>query len=415
MNIKVNKQNILRLLAPEKGYRIYWDSDLVGFGVRVTCTDVRSYILQKRVNGIERRITIGRYPGVSPEIARKEALKAIGVMAGGVDPVLERRNAEISRVTLLNAFERYLEIRPLKASTVEDVKSELNLTFADWHELPMNKISREMVKSRYLERCKRSPARANAAMRYLRAVYNLAISEYRDKSDKSVISSNPVAVLSESRLWRHVERRKTVLKPADLKLWIPAVKSLGFPPERNKGSGRLFPKLRNGSVHSDIFMFAALTGCRKGEILGLQKDDVDFQRQLMIFRDTKNGATHELPITKTLEVILSRRMSQSPISYIFGSMHDRTVPSNFRASYTRIQAQTGLRFTLHDLRRLVATSMERLGIPGYTIKAILNHKTGSKDVTGGYVLVDDDMKLAALEKLDDFLRSQQSNPNATIY
>ncbi len=62
-------------------------------------------------------------------------------------------------------------------------------------------------------------------------------------------------------------------------------------------------------------------------------------------------------------------------------------------------------FTLHDLRRLAATSMERLGIPGYTIKAILNHKTGSEDVTGGYVQVDDDMMLRALKKLETFINN----------
>jgi hypothetical protein len=50
--------------------------------------------------------------------------------------------------------------------------------------------------------------------------------------------------------------------------------------------------------------------------------------------------------------------------------------------------------------------MERLGVPHYTIKAILNHKTGAHDVTGGYVQVDDDMMLQALKKLEAFINNQ---------
>jgi hypothetical protein len=49
--------------------------------------------------------------------------------------------------------------------------------------------------------------------------------------------------------------------------------------------------------------------------------------------------------------------------------------------------------------------MERLGVPHYTIKAILNHKTGAHDVTGGYVRVDDDMMLQALKKLEAFINN----------
>ena len=57
--------------------------------------------------------------------------------------------------------------------------------------------------------------------------------------------------------------------------------------------------------------------------------------------------------------------------------------------------------------------MERLGIPHYTIKAILNHKTSAQDVTGGYVQVDEDMMLHALEKLESFLMSFTEEPNAS--
>ena len=42
-------------------------------------------------------------------------------------------------------------------------------------------------------------------------------------------------------------------------------------------------------------------------------------------------------------------------------------------------------------------------MPSYTVKAVLNHATGAADVTGGYMVVDDSMKLAALMKLERFV------------
>ena len=75
-------------------------------------------------------------------------------------------------------------------------------------------------------------------MRYLRAVFNLAIYECRDVNDTPIISSNPVDVLSQSKLWRKVERRKSVLKPADLKRWVPAATRLGEVPSREMGTGK---------------------------------------------------------------------------------------------------------------------------------------------------------------------------------
>ena len=133
------------------------------------------------------------------------------------------------------------------------------------------KITRSMVQKRYLERCTESKSRANVAMRYLRAVFNLAKYEYRDADGLPIITDNPVDILSQSKLWRTVERRKTILKPADLKMWMPAVVKLGSVPKRAPGTGKTFPKLRNGAIHGDLFLVAAMTGARKSELLCLKR------------------------------------------------------------------------------------------------------------------------------------------------
>lgn len=387
----------------KRGYSVYWDTELRGFGLRVTTTEVKSFILQTRINGREKRITIGRYPGVSPTVARKQATNMLGNIAGGGDPVANRQRQRLETVTLEMAFNDYIEVKDLKPSTINDMNRSLKETFSSWRKKPITKITRRMVETCYLKRVEVSKSRANGAFRYLRAVLNLAASRYRDIEDKPILPDNPVNVLSEGGLWRKVGRRRTVLTPDGLKQWIPAVMALGDIPKRKPGTGKTFPKLRHGEVHRDLFMFLALTGCRKGEALKLEKRDLNLNLGILLFRDTKNGTDLELPITPYLRKLLERRINASPNKIIFASPHDGRVPSNFRHPIGRITAETGLNFTLHDLCRLAATSLERIGVPTYTIKAILNHAAESRDVTGGYVVVDNAMKLKALEKLERFI------------
>ena len=406
MKKKINKTLVSNLVAPDEGSYFCWDTELTGFGIRITRNEIKTFVLKITVDGKRPLQKIGVYPGVTVEIARAEAKRRIGVVASGGNPVADRTREKLKAVTVERCFSDYFRLRDLKPSTVHGMEVELENTFGKWKKKPLTHITRQMVQNRYLERCIESKSRANVAMRYLRAVFNLAIYEYRDASDSPIISSNPVDVLSQSKIWRKVERRKSVLKPSDLKKWVPAATRLGEVPSREVGTGKKYPKLRNGAVHGDIFLFAAMTGARKSELLGLKKHDVDFEKKTVVFRDTKNRSNHELPLTDSLISILCRRINANNTPFVFASSHGGAVPSNFRSSYGRILDQTGLTFTCHDLRRLAASSMERLGVPHYTIKAILNHKTGAHDVTGGYVQVDDDMMLQALKKLEAFINNQ---------
>src|SRR5947207_1044797 len=81
-------------LRPASGTAFLWDADLPGFGVRVTATGVRSYVLQYRRGPLSRRLTIGRHGAPwTPETARREALWLKAEVAAGRDPA-EARAAE---------------------------------------------------------------------------------------------------------------------------------------------------------------------------------------------------------------------------------------------------------------------------------------------------------------------------------
>src|SRR5690242_6982041 len=78
------------LEAPENGNTIVYDEDVRGFGVRVTSNGVKSFILNYRINGRERRYTIGRCDEWSVTAARQKAEALRGDIAKGIDPMKER-------------------------------------------------------------------------------------------------------------------------------------------------------------------------------------------------------------------------------------------------------------------------------------------------------------------------------------
>lgn len=49
--------------------------------------------------------------------------------------------------------------------------------------------------------------------------------------------------------------------------------------------------------------------------------------------------------------------------------------------------ESGVHFTVHDLRRTFITVAESLDISAYALKSLLNHKM-SNDVTAGYIIKD---------------------------
>jgi len=79
--------------SPAIGNRIVYDAEVKGFGIRITAAGARSFILNYRVNGRERRHTIGQFPAWSVRTAREEASSLKRDIDRGRDPVGEREKA----------------------------------------------------------------------------------------------------------------------------------------------------------------------------------------------------------------------------------------------------------------------------------------------------------------------------------
>src|SRR5215204_7561809 len=90
---KLTDKGVKALLAPEKGNRITYDSEVSGFGLRVTAAGARAFVLnyRRRADGLERRWTIGGFPEWTTGAARDEAKRLKRLIDGGADPVGEHK------------------------------------------------------------------------------------------------------------------------------------------------------------------------------------------------------------------------------------------------------------------------------------------------------------------------------------
>ena len=73
MSEKLSEKLIKTLPHPASGNKITYDSDIKGFGARITAQGAISFILNYRIRGRERRYTIGSYPDWTVAAAREEA------------------------------------------------------------------------------------------------------------------------------------------------------------------------------------------------------------------------------------------------------------------------------------------------------------------------------------------------------
>lgn len=187
---KVNftKHFISSLPTPETNKRLYvYDQKLPGLAISVTHNGTKSFIVYKKINGKPQRVKLGRFPDLTIEQARKEGQMILGKIAKGINPKAEQKENKARLITLGEVLEAYLKARKrLKPGTIKDYRYAIKEAFADWQDKPLQQITKDMIAKRHTEFGLRSQARANNAMRVLRALFNFAAGEYEDSQGQSL-------------------------------------------------------------------------------------------------------------------------------------------------------------------------------------------------------------------------------------
>ncbi|HHF7348592.1 TPA: tyrosine-type recombinase/integrase [Legionella feeleii] len=381
---------------PGKTQTFYRDNDLKGFALRITSGSVKSFIVETRINGKVKRVTLGKYGNLTVEEARKQAKSLLGSVARGDDPIAEKKTKKVHAMTLQQVLNDYLKARKdLKPRTLNDYQCVLHEVVPDWLDKPLVSITREMIAKRHTKHGQtNSKARANNAMRVLRAIYNYAMYEYQDGNGHPIITINPVKYLSHTRAWYRVDRKQTVIKPHQLADWYKAVIVLVET-----------DNYRNALLWHDYFLLLLFTGMRKMEAASLRWDDIDLKSKTITLQDTKNHEIHTLPMSDFVYELMERRSRSKTSEFVFPAESKTGYIYEPKKAVNRVVELSGVPFTLHDLRRTFATVADSLDLPAYALKRLLNHKM-KNDVTAGYIMKDVERLRKPMQQVAHFLLEQ---------
>lgn len=314
-------------------------------GLYVRCrAQMRSYFIQRRVNGRLVKETLGDLP---LKRAKSEAMR----MWSGLKP--KPPSHEIT--TLTDAFEQYLADKDLAPKTRENYRYNFDRYLRDWNRRSLHDIGNDRAGVRRLQRqITKDHGRAtwNQVMRLLSAVYR-----WQRKVDPS-LPENPTVAVEAHKL----EARDWAISDDDLKLWWAAVKTLS-------------------PVKRIWWLTALFSGARKGSIEALQWNDLDLEKRTIRFRVTKGNRPYVVPMSDQLaELLTSYRDSGQvpPSEWVF--------PSNVKSGdhILGVRNDKDGVSSAHHLRHTFRTTLAHLGVTSDQARMLMGHSMGG-DVSRGYI------------------------------
>lgn len=337
--------------------RLVFDDEQKGLAVRVTAGGSKSYLVQFSINGQKRRLPLGSVSAISLKAARDAAKAALGMVARGVDPAAERaaakeeakRKANEYALTLDALLEdwRALRLADKRERYAVEALRALRRAFAKQLDQPASELTRTMV-VRTLDAMSRSGSMAMAARTaaYGRACYSWA-------TKRSAVAVNPFENLPATT----IAKRERVLSDEELvAIW-----------RATEGQGSF----------NHIVRTLVLTGQRREEVARMAWVEIspDIGAWTIPSARAKNGAAHIVPLSSPVADLL--RASPRHGELVFPG--DRGAFAGFSKAKAALDARSGVaNWRLHDLRRTMATGLQRLGVRLEVTEAVLNHTAGSR-------------------------------------
>jgi integrase len=398
-----------------------WDDDLRGFGLKVTASGAKSYVYQYRMGGREtnaRRYTIGKHGSPwTPSTARQEAERLALVVKRGIDPRDHERERRRQAIDLaFTAFgQRFLElyVRSEWPASYEFAEGILRLHVTPvLGAKPLPAIKRSDIAD-VLDRIPTSkPALKRNIYAVVRRLFRWAVS--RGDIERSPLEGfeapSPVA------------SRERVLSDQELALAWHASAELSYP-------------------FGPLFRLLMVTGQRREEVAGLSWSELHRSSATWTLpaERAKNGKAHIVPLSSTAVTILNAlaRGEEWPRNGLVFTTTGQTPVSGHSRAKQRIdkamarlanplagvsdEASADARveipvWRVHDLRRTMATGLQRLGVRFEVTEAILNHVSGARSGVAGVYQRHDwaDEKRVALGRWADALERLNSDPTASL-
>lgn len=355
-----------------------WDTELRGFGLRITPRGVKSYVIQYRVDGgPARRTTIGVHGSPwTPVTAREHAEGLLFRVKQGVDPVEEKRQAK--KEAELLAFDSYadrfvdLYLKEHWQDTWKSGQNVLKAVKPHFKNRPLTSIKRKDV-TELLDAYVDRPGARKLTHSVLRKLFNWAV-------DEGDIEVSPIAGMKAPKA---VPARRRVLTPEELVcIWLAA--------------GDMTDTWR------PIVRLLILTLQRRDEVASLDWSELDLERGMweLPASRAKNDEEHRIPLSD-LALIELRRLTAKPKGFLFTNT-GLTAVSGFSDAKEKLDARAleimreraagrgedpdGVilaPWRFHDLRRTGTTNLQALGVPVEVTEAVLNHISGTRAGVAG--------------------------------
>lgn len=404
------------------------DKSTKGFGVKVTPSGSRVYVFQYRFGGRTaktKRCTIGKHGKWNPTSAREEAERLGRLVSQGVDPLTDMR--ERQRVAVDLAFKGYGErflrdyVRGEWKASYVFAESILRLhVFPVLGAKPLPSITRSDL-SDLLDRIPST----QAALR--RNVFAVVRRLFRWAVGRGDIERSPLEGFEAPS---NVASRDRTLDDDELVCVWRGAEALGYP-------------------FGPLFHLLIATGQRREEVAALDWKELDRAAAVWTLpaARAKNGLAHIVPLgplaMAALDAVATRNRKEEdadkPVvwprrGFVFTTTGETAVSGYSRAKSRldtaiakvrqadALEQGTGLLdagqldpWRVHDLRRTLATGMQRLGVRFEVTEAILNHVSGARAGVAGVYQRHDwrDEKRVALEAWDGFVTNLIRGQTAT--
>jgi len=353
--INFTKRTLDTLSKPEKGKRdTYHDTKLAGLSLRVSSTGVKSFSVRKRVNGKAERVTIGKYPAMTIEQARKKAAEINLAMTNGESVNSKKRDIR-QEMTMGELFDLYLErhAKVHKKSWPNDV-SQYNRHLFIWKGRKLSDINKRDVQKLHLSIGDKSGIyQANRVLALISSIFNRSV----DWGWNGINPANGVKKFKEQSRDRFIEADE-----------LP----------------RFFDALNQepDTTLRDYFLLSILTGARRANLLSMRWDEINLKRSLWTIPHdkSKTGEKYQVPLVAQAISILKQRKSASKQSpWVLSSKRSKSGHIvEPKSAWARLLERAELKdLRLHDLRRSLGSWQAATGANLSVIGKSLGHKNVS--------------------------------------
>lgn len=384
---RISKSIVDGVALPAKGARtMIWDSAVKGFGVRVSSSGVKTYIMRYRMGGRDtpiRMLTIGQHGSPwTPDQARKRAAELLMQVRSGHDLVAERhqenqkndiqtaaREQRMFDAMADQWFDKHVLRRGLKSH--KDIRGvldrDLKPSFAG---KAIDEITKKDVTDALDTIGSRSGSAANKAHKWLRQIFNWLM------LDRGEIAQSPV--LGVKRPFPEKERDRVLTLPELVVVWV----ALDYLSEPFRSYYRLLillgQRLRevSGAPWSefnfetgDWFLPKARTKADRDHLVPMPEQAIEILEDLEHDPDRRKG-----PVFTT-----NGRVSISGFSKLKEALDAAVEQLLCDDPNARELLPYGLPdWVIHDIRRSLATGCQGMRIDLSHTEAILNHALGKK-------------------------------------